>query len=487
MTTTTTADRGPTDRTVRPFGLRDKIGYMFGDFGNDFSFILQAFFFMVFYTNVMGINPAHVGTLLLVARLLDAFTDVGMGRIVDRIRPSADGRFRPWIRRMAIPVALASSLMYLTVAQDWSYGGRVAYMTVTYLLWGSIFYTAINIPYGSMAAVISRDPADRASLSVFRSVGATLAVIFISVVVPLLIFTRRDGQSVIDGTATMWTAIGMSAFAVLFYFLCYANVRERVVARPEDEAVQLTGKQLVRSLATNRALLALVVGALLLLVGTLLAQGLASYLWLEYFNNGRLQSVAGLVGSVPMLLLAPFAARLAKRVGKRELGIAGMALTGVAYVAIYLLRLDDPVVFLVLLTVGGLGLAIFNLLIWAFITDVLDYQELRSGRRDDGTVYAVYSWARKLGQALAGGLSGWVLGVIGYQASTGEAVEQTDRTLEGIYAFSTVVPGVIFLVVAAVLAFWYPLGKKQVENNVATLAQRHEARIGAVDATDDHA
>ena len=237
MTTTTTADRGPTDRTVRPFGLRDKIGYMFGDFGNDFSFILQAFFFMVFYTNVMGINPAHVGTLLLVARLLDAFTDVGMGRIVDRIRASADGRFRPWIRRMAIPVALASSLMYLTVAQDWSYGGRVAYMTVTYLLWGSIFYTAINIPYGSMAAVISRDPADRASLSVFRSVGATLAVIFISVVVPLLIFTRRDGQSVIDGTATMWTAIGMSAFAVLFYFLCYANVRERVVARPEDEAV----------------------------------------------------------------------------------------------------------------------------------------------------------------------------------------------------------------------------------------------------------
>jgi GPH family glycoside/pentoside/hexuronide:cation symporter len=484
MTTTTTAHDGTTAGPVRPFGLRDKIGYMFGDFGNDFSFILQAFFFLVFYTNVMGINPAHVGTLLLVARLLDAFTDVGMGRIVDRMRPSADGRFRPWIRRIAVPVAVASSLMYLTVAQDWSYGGRLAYMTVTYLLWGSIFYTAINIPYGSMAAVISRDPADRASLSVFRAVGATLAVIFISVVVPLLIFTRRDGQSVIDGTAMMWTAIGMSAFAVVFYFICYANVRERVQAPPEEEAVQLTAGQFAKSLATNRALLSLVVGALLLLVGTLLAQGLASYLWLDYFNNGRLQSVAGLVGSVPMLLLAPFAAKLAKRVGKRELGIVGMSLTGIVYVAIYLLRLDDPIVFLVLLTIGGLGLAIFNLLIWAFITDVLDYQELRSGRRDDGTVYAVYSWARKLGQALAGGMAGWVLGVIGYQASTGDAVQQSEETLQGIYAFSTVVPGAIFLAVAAVLMFWYPLGKKQVEENVTTLAQRHHANVGAVDLTD---
>ena len=106
----------------------------------------------------------------------DRFTDVTMGRIVDTARPAKDGRFRPWIRRMCIPVAIASSLMYLYFVRDWPYAGKMAYMIITYILWGSIFYTSINIPYGSMASVISSDPAERASLSTFRSIGASRCV-----------------------------------------------------------------------------------------------------------------------------------------------------------------------------------------------------------------------------------------------------------------------------------------------------------------------
>lgn len=96
----------------KPFGIKDKLGYMFGDFGNDFTFIFASSFLMVFYTNVLGIDPKMVGVLFLVARIVDAFTDIGMGRIVDRLPASKDGKFRPWIKRICIPVALASFLMY---------------------------------------------------------------------------------------------------------------------------------------------------------------------------------------------------------------------------------------------------------------------------------------------------------------------------------------------------------------------------------------
>ena len=172
----------------RPFGIRDKIGYMFGDFGNDFSFIFASSYLMVFYTKVLGLSGFVVGLLFLGARFVDAFTDVTMGRIVDHMRPARDGRFRSWIRRMCVPVAVASTVMYLYFVRDWPYGAKLVYVTFTYLLWSSFCYTAINIPYGSMASVISPDVKDRASLSTFRSIGASLAGLVIGVLVPLIVY-----------------------------------------------------------------------------------------------------------------------------------------------------------------------------------------------------------------------------------------------------------------------------------------------------------
>ena len=143
------------DTGKRNFGFRDKIGYMFGDFGNDFTFIFASTYLMVFYTKVFGIDAAMVGVLFLVSRCVDAFTDIGMGRIADSAKENSKGRFRVWIIRMCIPVALSSFLMYQSAIADASMLVKVIYMFVTYLLWGSIFYTSINIPYGSMASVIS--------------------------------------------------------------------------------------------------------------------------------------------------------------------------------------------------------------------------------------------------------------------------------------------------------------------------------------------
>ena len=181
-------DEGTTmkEKTLRPFGMRDKLGYLFGDFGNDFSFILSSSFLMKFYTDVMGVSPGVVGAIMMIARFVDAFTDVAMGRICDRSRTTPNGKFKPWILRMCGPVAIASFLMYQSSLANMGMTFKIVYLFITYILWGSVFYTSINIPYGSMASAISNDPSDRQSLSTFRTMGGMLAGALVTVGVPLV-------------------------------------------------------------------------------------------------------------------------------------------------------------------------------------------------------------------------------------------------------------------------------------------------------------
>ena len=185
---------------IRPFGIKDKLGYLFGDFGNDFTFILSSSFLLKFYTDVMGVSAAVVGSVMMIARFVDAFTDVYMGRICDKTRVGKNGKFRPWILRMCIPVAVASFLIYQSGLSNIPMPGKIAYLTVTYILWGSIFYTSINIPYGSMASAISADEGDRQSLSTFRTMGGMLAGMVIGVGLPLIAYEKIDGKETLIGS-----------------------------------------------------------------------------------------------------------------------------------------------------------------------------------------------------------------------------------------------------------------------------------------------
>lgn len=233
--------------SVPAFGMKDRLGYMFGDFGNDFTFILSSMFMMKFYTDVMGLSAGVVGMLMMAARFVDAFTDVTMGQIVDRSKPTKDGKFRPWIKRMCGPVAIASFLIYQSGLADMAYGVKVAYMIVTYLLWGSIFYTSINIPYGSMASAISADPTDRASLSTWRSVGSSLASLVIGTGTPLVAYVTVDGNPVLSGSRMTIIAGVFSVLAVICYLLCYNLVRERVPVPANNQKLDLLalGKSLI--------------------------------------------------------------------------------------------------------------------------------------------------------------------------------------------------------------------------------------------------
>ena len=325
----------------RPFGIRDKIGYMFGDFGNDFSFIFASSYLMVFYTKVLGLSGFAVGLLFLGARFVDAFTDVTMGRIVDHMRPAGDGRFRSWIRRMCVPVALASTAMYLYFVRDWPYGAKLVYVTFTYLLWSSFCYTAINIPYGSMASVISPDVKDRAALSTFRSIGAGLAGLAIGVLVPLIVYrTDEAGNQIVLPVRFTLTAIVFGVLAIVCYVLCYTLCRERVVFEKKEGAGE-GFLDMLKGLGRNRPLLALVCAALVLLLATLLGQAMNNYLFLDYFRNAKALSVANVVGIGGTLLLAPFISAIVLKFGKKEAGAVGMLVAGAVYLLLYLLRVKN--------------------------------------------------------------------------------------------------------------------------------------------------
>ncbi len=460
------------NNTIRPFGLRDKIGYMFGDFGNDFTFIFASSFLMVFYTKVLGISGGMVGTLFLVARFVDAFTDVTMGRIVDEMPPAKDGKFRCWIRRMCGPVALSSFLMYQTTAANAPMVWRVVYMYVTYLLWGSIFYTSINIPYGSMASAITADPTERISLSTFRSVGATLASLVIGVGTPIFLYTTdANGNQIVRGGATFTVIAGVfSVLAIICYLVCYRLTNERVSVTKEPDAEKLTLLATFRAIGKSRALLGIIGAAVFLLLSQLLIGTMNNYIYPDYFGNAKGISVYTLLSTLVMLvIIAPLSVPISRRFGKKEASVAGMLFSGAVFTLMYFLRIQNMWLFLLLSIIGYLGMAFFNTVIWANITDVIDDQEVKVGQREDGTVYAVYSFARKVGQALAGGVGGWALEIIGYESA---ATVQTEGVLSGLYATATIIPAIGFFAVAVLLWIVYPLNKKIVEKNVAILEEK---------------
>ena len=455
--------------TLRPFGVRDKVGYMLGNVANDFTFIFASLYLQVFYTDVLGINAGLVGTMFLISRIVDAFTDTAMGRICDKTKATKNGKFRPWLLRACGPVALASFLMYQAWAVNLSMTLRIVYMFVTYLLWGSICYTCINIPYGSMASVMSDEPDHRASLSTFRGVGSMIPQILVGVVVPMFLYTTlEDGTKVANASMFPVIALVMSIAAAACYIICYFLCTERVKLTEESKSVSFADT--LKALAGNRALIGISLVFICYLGAQMLNQTINNYIFKDYFGDTMGLSVMNAAGFAPALLLAPCAVPLARKFGKKELGIFASILGTVAFGALFLMRTTNMWLYTIVNIVGLLGFGLFNLIIWAFVSDVIDDQEVRTGNRDDGTIYAVCSFARKVGQAIASALGGWSLGWIGYVE--GSLSGQTAAVKDGIYNIATMVPMILYLAVGICLIVIYPLSKKKVAENTAALKIR---------------
>ena len=457
-------------KSFRLFGWRDKVGYMIGNVANDLMFIFASLYLQVFYTDVLGINAALVGTMFLMSRVVDAFTDTAMGRIADKTKATKNGKFRPWLLRACGPVALASFLMYQTFLADASMTLRVVYMFVTYLFWGSICYTAINIPYGSMASVMSSEADDRAALSTFRGLGSLIPQIIIGVVMPMFLYTKlEDGSQVVNASAFPVLAAILAVASAACYIICYFMCTERVPVTEKQENISF--KDTVKALFSNRALIGIVIVYVCFLGAQMMNQSISNYIFKDYFKNTMGLTVMNAAGFAPALILAPLAVPLSSKLGKKEVGIVASVMGTIAFAGLFLMRTTNMWIYVAISIIGSLGFGLFNLIIWAFVTDIIDDQEVRTGSREDGTIYAVCSFSRKIGQAIASALGGWSIALIGYVEG---AASQTAAVNNGIYSIATLIPAILYAVVGIALVFVYNLNKAKVLENIEILKARKE-------------
>ena len=436
--------------SVRPFGLRDKVGYLLGDFGNDFFFLLTSAFLMVYYTDVFHISAATVGALFMAARLWDAFADVAWGRFIDTRPSTKHGKFKPWILRMSFPLVFTGVLMF-TKIPGMSDGFYLAWAFVTYIVWGTL-YSTVNIPYGSMASVMTADSVERTTLSTWRNMGAALAGMAINVLGPMIVFVDNK----MDADRMFMTACIFGVLAISCYIGCYKLSTERI-AVPAKEVEKGAFLRSVKSLLTNKPFLWVLAASLLAMTNQFIVQAVNTYLFKDYFANAGALSIIGLVQTLSMFLVVPFVSPLVAKFGKKEISVVGMTVASIIYIAMFFLKFTTTTPFIALAALAYMAMCLYNIVTWAFITDVIDYHEYLTSMREDATVYSIISMSRKVGQAVAGGIGGVAISMVGYDATVGT---QSQDVLDGIYMLGTLVPGVLYAIVAIAL-FMYPLSKQK--------------------------
>ncbi|MCC8130494.1 MAG: MFS transporter [Ruminococcus sp.] len=459
--------------STRKFGVRDLLCYASGDVANDFTFMLMSTWMLKFYTDIMGVSGVLVGGVMAAARILDAFTDIGMGTLVDGTDPAKSrfGKFRIWMLRGCIPCVVLAILVFaggfIADAAMWL---KILWMMVTYLLWGSIFYTCVNIPYGSMASSITDDPNQRTQLSSARSIDAIVANLGIGVAGPLLVY---NSESELVASKVLVFAICCGLCALCFYAICIFGSVDRVYTPPKKRVAKADRapdeKGIVQTLLTDKSLILLIIGAIFMLMTQMTQQSMAGYVFPNYYQNTTAQSVASMIGCVLMIAIAAVAPAIAKRFGKRELGFVSMFAGAVVYLVAFIIRPDNVWVYIAIQMLAYIALGAFSAVSFAMIIDVIDNAEVKSGKRDDGKYYGVYSFARKLGQAAASLLSGGMLTLIGYEAAT----QFEESVVNGIYNIATLVPAIGFAISGLFLVL-YPLKKKIVDENSEILRQRRE-------------
>lgn len=406
------------------------------------------------------------------ARVWDAINDPVMGRLCDTIKLSKWGRYRPWFLWAAGPLIISTVLMFIKwpgLTGEENYVGTCIYATVTYVMFG-MSYTMLQIPYGGLASVVTTDEKERTKLSVFRSIGAGVgsipAVLIASFCYKKIGVNEQTGR-VISEMQYKPVIIGVvivSLVALVMLILAFMMNKERVIAQPKEKVAKGETKQIVTGLFKNRAFLAVSVASMLLLAGQMFTQSFYLYLFDDYFGKPWMNLVSTACTYAPMVIFMFFTPKLVRKFGKKELCGIGMIIAAVANLGMFALRSVNPNIlaylFLVLCFASGCGLAFIILQVWSMATDAIDDIEVKTGRRDDGTAYAFFMFFRKLGQVIAAiAVNGALLGMH-YDYTKGAV--QTTKNLEIMYDMATIIPAVLFGIMAVVLLVWYPLSKKKV-------------------------
>ena len=461
-----TAPPAATPTPVPGLRKRQLIGYAAGDAANNLAFSMTSMFLLLYYTDVVGISPAAAGTLFLVVRAWDAFADIYAGRQVDKTM-TRWGKFRPFFLFGSLPVLLLSVATF-TVPGGLGGTGKLVYAYVTYAALG-LAYSLVNIPYGSLASAMTQVPEERAKLASFRTIGTAATIIMLSFVVAPQIRSSDNLQQSLTLTTLLFVVVGFG-----LYMLLFTTARETVVR----DVAQVSLRQSLATLRGNRPLLMLCMSALMFLVGMFSLQTVQAYYARDVLGDANMFIVLTVVSTGAMFVVAPFIPRLVRAFGKKRSYIVASLVAIVGAIGVAVSPPSVPALAVVSFGLYGIGLAAVNTLMWALEADTVEYGEWRCGVRTEGTTYAVFSFVRKLGQAIGGAAAAYALGWIGYVA---DAEVQTQGTQDGIRLVAGFVPAA-FIGIGVLIMLAYPLTEKVFGQMVAEVKARREALPTAPDA-----
>ena len=456
MSTQHSASSLPAD--MQPISLREKIAYGLGDVASCLIYGALGSYMMFFFTDIALLPAAAAGTIVLVSRCFDSLTDISMGIIIDRTK-TRWGKCRPWLLWMAVPWGISSVLLF--TVPDLGENGRIMYAWLTYNLMTTVVYTAINMPYGALASMITRNQQERGVLSVFRASFGCISVFFVSTFATTFV-------SLFGGGAAGWqrTFMLFGGLSVLLFLLCFRGTQERVTPQPGKKISPIAGLKALLRNKYWRIMTLLNVGAAS--ISTLYGMNTyyATYILRDMGYNRTMMLCATIALIIVPYLCVPFM----KVHGKRNVALTGalVALAG----QLVLIGFGETSLTALFggLIMRGFGIAAITANKFGMITDSIEYGEYVTGLRTEGMINSAASVGIKLGSAGCSALIGYTLASYGYR---GGIPEQTAEALDGIRVLFFQAPLVI-IIGMAILLYLYKLDQEY-DHVMAELARRKQA------------
>ena len=436
--------------TIRPFGWQDKLGYAMGDMGCGFSFQLVSSFMQLFYLQFIGIDPADYAVIILISKAFDAINDVVIGNLVDTKRLSKKSKYMPWIIAGGLILLVFNAMIFAPIT-SLPYAGKYAWCLISYCLW-SIAYTMVNVPYGSLHSVITDKPNERTALSTFRSIGAALPAVVIMIVLPSIVYNKVENpetgitEEILKGEMLLPVALVMSVVAFVTLFGTTKLVKERV--QREDTGANATGMKAifsaVHSFFTNRAMLGATIATVASVALFNSTMSLNNMVFQYFFKDTSKVGMAMIGSYAPMIVFMAFVGKLTAKYGKKNVIVSAMLIGAVSgLVSIFVPMSGDMtgmLIYIVCLMGLNLGNTVFQISVWAIVADCIEVSYRKTGKSEEGSLYALYSFFRKLAQGIDQAVVSWGLIAIGFIEGEG-AVQAAD--------FGDKVKSLYFIVLAA--------------------------------------
>lgn len=411
---------------LRKFGMRDKLAYAAGDFGCNMSFALKSYL-MIYWTQYMGMTESLYAMLLVVVQIWDAVNDPMIGAMIDSDRRKYKrNKFLAYISVGSIGLIIAGAMVFAPFPNASSTAKAILYVA-GYVFWDA-FYTVTNVPYGSMLPLITEDAAERAQLSSWRNVGAMVGGMGAGVIIPMLIY---DEAGYLLGEKMWMIALfmGVLGFAA-FRFLIHATVvRVDVDVRCNEESTEKFNILVaVKNFCKNRPAIGATMGACAMFVSQYGAQAAVSVLFQAYFKNPQISGLLSMVVMLPMFLFMPFIAKIVRKFGKKEAASFGCMFSVIACALMIVLPITPDgkgmMIYVICQILNGLGMGVYTCVSYSMMADAIDYNEWKFGVRDEGTIYAIHSFFRKLAQGVFPSIGLMIAAGLGYVAALGP--DQTD-------------------------------------------------------------